>query len=300
MLDAPWIDIRHSLRGFRRSPGFSLVVIATFALAIGANTAILGLLNAIVLRPVPVSDPDRLVSISTTSMQTTQPGFIYAGTFTAFRAQQRSFAALSMYSGGWVPRIEARGVAVYAGVEGVSPEYFPSVGARLTAGRFLTEADNAPAGVGTPAVVISYRLWQRVFGGDSRAVGETVKIDDTPASNTHGRDRTRGRSQTADCSVDRFSGAAARPRRRSSGALRLDTARKPWHKRDDWLGPSKHRGGHRGSGDLTSRPSSRPTARPSAYQHPSRISRGRSAAAAPRHWCDRDRRRAPARLFDDR
>ena len=182
MLDALWIDIRHSLRGLRRSPGFSLVVIATFALAIGANTAILGLLNAIVLRPVPVSDPDRLVSISTTSMQTTQPGFIYAGTFTAFRAQQRSFAALSMYSGGWVPRIEARGVAVYAGVEGVSPEYFPSVGARLTAGRFLTEADNAPAGVGTPAVVITYRLWQRVFGGDSRAVGETVKIDDTPVT----------------------------------------------------------------------------------------------------------------------
>ena len=74
-------------------------------------------------------------------------------------------------------------------------------------------------------------------------------------------------SQTADCSVDRFSGVAARPRHRSSGALRLDTARKPWHKRDDWLGPSKHRGGHRGSWKIsTSRPSSRPTARPSDYR----------------------------------
>jgi hypothetical protein len=92
---------------------------------------------------------------------------------------------------------------------------------------------------------------------------------DTLPSNTHGRDRTRGRSQTADCSVGRFSGAAARPRRRSSGALRLDTARKPWQNRDDWLGPSKHRGGHRGSGDLTSRPSSRPTARLSDYQQQS-------------------------------
>jgi hypothetical protein len=109
MLDALWIDIRHSLRGLRRSPGFSLVVIATVALAIGANTAIFSLLNAIVLRAVPVSDPDRLVAVSTTDTQTTQPGFIYADTFTAFRAQQRSFATLSMYSGGWVPRIEARG-----------------------------------------------------------------------------------------------------------------------------------------------------------------------------------------------
>ena len=182
MLDALWIDIRQSLRGLRRSPGFSLVVIATFALAIGANTAIFSLLNAIVLRAVPVSDPDRLVAISTTDTQTTRPGFIYADTFTAFRAQQRSFATLSMYSGGSAPRIEARGAAVYLGVEGVTPEYFALVGARLAAGRFLTDVDNAPAGAGTPVVVITDRLWQRIFGGDSRAVGETLKIDDTPVT----------------------------------------------------------------------------------------------------------------------
>ena len=82
MLDALWIDIRHSLRGLRRSPGFSATVIATVALAIAANTAIFSLLNAIVLRPVPVSDPDRLVAISTIDTQSTQQGFIYADTFT--------------------------------------------------------------------------------------------------------------------------------------------------------------------------------------------------------------------------
>jgi putative ABC transport system permease protein len=150
MRDALWIDIRHSLRGLRRSPGFALVVIATLALEIGANTAIFSLLNAIVLRAVPVSDPNGLVAISTTDTQTTRPGFIYADTFTAFRTQQRSFATLSMYSGGFVPRIEARGAAVYAGVEGVTREYFALVGARLAAGRFLTDVDNAPAGASTP------------------------------------------------------------------------------------------------------------------------------------------------------
>ena len=134
MLDALWIDIRHSLRGLHRSPGFSLVVIATVALAIAANTAIFSLLNAIVLRTVPVSDPDRLVAISTSDTQTTQLGFIYADTFTAFRAQQRSFATLSMYTGGAYPRIDARGATVYAGVESVTPEYFALVGARLAAG----------------------------------------------------------------------------------------------------------------------------------------------------------------------
>ena len=76
-------------------------MIATFALAIGANTAIFSLLNPIVLRAVSVSDPDRLIAISTTDTQTTQLGFIYADTFRAFRAQQRSFATLSMSSGGF-------------------------------------------------------------------------------------------------------------------------------------------------------------------------------------------------------
>ncbi len=96
-----------------------------------------------------------------------------------------------------------------------------------------------------------------------------VRRYDTSTSNTHGRDHTRRRSQRGRCSDGRPSGEAARPRRRRGGALRLDTAFKPWHNGDDWLGPAKHRGGHRGSGDLTSRPSSRPTAGPSAYQQPS-------------------------------
>ena len=81
---------------------------------------------------------------------------------------------------------------------------------------------------------------------------------DTPVSNTRGRDHTTGRSRRVDCSVGRLSGEAACPQRRSGGALRLDTARKPWQNRDDWLGSSEHRGGHRGSGDISSRPSPRP------------------------------------------
>jgi predicted permease len=182
MLDALWIDVRHSLRGLRRSPGFSLVVIATVALAIAANTAIFSLLNAIVLRTVPVSDPDRLVAISTTDTQTTQPGFIYADTFTAFRAQQPSFATLSMYNGGFYPRIDSRDATVYAGLEGVTPEYFAVVGARPAVGRLLTDADDRPAGAGLAVVVITDRFWQRLFGGDSRAVGETLKIDGKPVT----------------------------------------------------------------------------------------------------------------------
>ena len=84
---------------------------------------------------------------------------------------------------------------------------------------------------------------------------------DTPASNTRGRDHTTRRSRRGGCSAGRFSGEAACPRRRSGSALRLDTALKPWHKRDDWLGPSEHRGGHRGSGGSAPGPHLRPPRR---------------------------------------
>jgi hypothetical protein len=152
---------------------------------------------------------------------------------------------------------------------------------------------NAPArgAVGTRSVVVSGAVWRarRRAGKSDPSRGRGTRAGDrddrgalrdcgdgagarrgptrggppcdTSASNTRGRDHTRRRSRRADCSVGRFSGEAARPRRRSGSALRLDTARKPWHKRDDWLGPSEHRGGHRGSGAHHSRPSPRPTAR---------------------------------------
>jgi hypothetical protein len=124
MVDALWVDVRQSLRGLRRSPGFALVVILTVALAIGATTTISSLLNAIVLRTVSATDPDRLVSISATDIRTTQSGYFYADTFGAYRAAQQSFSAMSMYSGGGLLRIEARHAMADGVVEGVSPEYF--------------------------------------------------------------------------------------------------------------------------------------------------------------------------------
>ena len=180
MLDALWTDVRHSVRGLRRSPAFSLIVVATFALAIGANTTIFSLLNAIVLRTVAVSDPDRLVAISTDDPQTTRPGYIYKETFEAFRAQQRSLATLSMYSGGAF-RIEVRHAAVDVGIEGITSDYLTVAGVGLAAGRFLADADDIPTAAAVP-VVITDRIWRRMFDADPHAIGETVKINGRPAT----------------------------------------------------------------------------------------------------------------------
>jgi hypothetical protein len=89
----------------------------------------------------------------------------------------------------------------------------------------------------------------------ARGADRGAARSDTPPSNRRGRGHTTCRSQRGRYSVGRFSGEAACPRRRSGIAFRLDTARKPWHKRDDWLGLSEHRGGHRGLGGFSSRPS---------------------------------------------
>src|SRR5260370_39022099 len=99
MWDALRVDVRHSLRGLRRSPVFTLVVILTVTLAIGATTTICSLLNAIVLRTVSATDPARLVSISATEIRSTQPGYLYADTFAAYRTAQHPFLAQSMDSG---------------------------------------------------------------------------------------------------------------------------------------------------------------------------------------------------------
>lgn len=141
MLDALWADVRLAARALRRSPAFTLVVVFTFALAIGAGTTVFSLVNALVLRPIAAPDPGRLVSISPTDARTDEPGRVYLDTFTAFRTQQQSFSRLSMYSAGSLYRVEARGSAVDAGCAGVLPEYFGLLGAKAAAGRLLTDED---------------------------------------------------------------------------------------------------------------------------------------------------------------
>lgn len=145
MWDALRVDVRHSLRGLRRSPGFTLAVILTVALAIGATTTIGSLLNAIVLRRVSATDPDRLVSISTADIRTNQAGPLYPDTFVAYRAAQPSFSEMSMYWSGLL-RVEARSGTADGVFEGVSPEYFDLLGARAAAGRFLASVDDRSDG----------------------------------------------------------------------------------------------------------------------------------------------------------
>jgi putative ABC transport system permease protein len=173
MWDALRLDVRHSFRSLRRAPTFSLIVIVTLALAVGATTAVGSLLNALVLRTLAVPSPKQLVALSALDPRANVSGYFYVDTFKAYRSAQRSFAQMSMYSGGGLRRVETPGGVFDASTESVSPTYFDIVGARLSAGRFFTDSDDA-------VVVISEGFRRRIFG-NGPVIGETIKVDAVPA-----------------------------------------------------------------------------------------------------------------------
>jgi predicted permease len=175
MWDALRLDVRHTFRSLRRAPAFSLIVIATLTLAVGATAAVGSLLNAVVLRRLAVPSPEQLVALSALEPGANVGGYFYADTFNAFRATQRSFAQMSMYAGGAILRVETRsGVFEDAVTEAVSPSYFDIVGARPSAGRFFNDSDDA-------VVVISEAYRRRIFG-NAIGIGEAIKFNGTPAT----------------------------------------------------------------------------------------------------------------------
>src|SRR4051794_14695560 len=174
MWDAVRLDVRHSFRSLRRAPTFSLIVVVTLTVAIGATTAVASLLNALVFRRLAVPHPEQLVALSALEPRANLTGRFYVDTFNAYRSVQRSLAQMSMYSGGGLLRVETRDGVFDAWTAGVSPTYFDIAGARPSAGRFFTDADDT-------GVVISDEFRRRIFAGGP-AIGETIKVNAVSAT----------------------------------------------------------------------------------------------------------------------
>src|SRR5207244_6592984 len=130
-------DLRDAARSVRRSPAFSLVVILTLTLSLVASTTLLSVLNALVVRTLPVDSPRELAVISLADPRTGQTRFIYLSTFEAFQRRQRPFETVTPYSGGGTFRIDVRGERVDAGVESGTPDYFATLRVRPHRGRLI-------------------------------------------------------------------------------------------------------------------------------------------------------------------
>lgn len=165
-------DFRLAIRSIRRAPGIAAVAILSLTLGIGASTAIFTLVNSLVLRTLPISDPPRLVALST-GPAASQAVFTY-GTFDQLR-QQRIAAEICAYSASLLTiDDEPRNVLS----QWVTGEYFATLGVRAFKGRTLTTTDDVSSGgPDGPVAMISYRLWQGRFGGAADIIGKSLRVE---------------------------------------------------------------------------------------------------------------------------
>jgi predicted permease len=173
-------DLRYALRQLRKTPAFAFVVVLSLALGIGASTAIFSLLDALVLRTLPVATPERLVRIGSASAGDRSSTWSYR-IWDQIRQHAPMFDGTIACSS-----IERFNLADGAGetqpADGilVSGEFFSMLGVRAVAGRMLTAADDVRGGSSGPAAVISYALWQRRFGGIPNIVGTPLIVERVP------------------------------------------------------------------------------------------------------------------------
>ena len=171
-------DLRFSVRRLLKSPGFTLVAVASLALGIGANTAIFSLVNTVLLRPLPVQKPERLVSVSVVGKDDSMLAFSYP-TYKDYR--ERSGDALSgLFAERLAPMSLSRGgnnERVWGYL--VTGNYFEVLGVAAARGRTFTPDEDRTA-LSAPVAVLSHACWQRRFGADPEVVGRYVILNGRP------------------------------------------------------------------------------------------------------------------------
>ncbi|MDT7604748.1 MAG: putative transport system permease protein [Acidobacteriota bacterium] len=171
-------DVRFGARMLRKDFGFTLVSVLTLALGIGATTAIFSVVNAVLLRPLPYPEADRLLYVG----QQYRSGIAGSGEpkFLFWREQSQSFEALACSSsfGGAGGNLSGGTEAQYVRGLRVSEDFFRVLGIYPAQGRAFTHDEDMPGGASV--AILSDKLWQRSFGGDTGIIGRTVTLNDQP------------------------------------------------------------------------------------------------------------------------
>jgi macrolide transport system ATP-binding/permease protein len=171
-------DIAYAFRVLRRSPTFTVSAILALALGIGANTAVFSLANAVLLNPLPVANPGRLVSVLTLDRQ--NPGYSPLSTdnFRDFRARTETLSGAAAFT--FLPvRLLGGSESQEAFALAVTGEYFDVLGVRAIAGRTFGPEEDRVKG-GSSVVVLTHRLWTTRFGSDRGVIGSTVRLNGQP------------------------------------------------------------------------------------------------------------------------
>jgi predicted permease len=170
-------DVRYGLRLIKQHPGFALVTVLTLAFGIGANTAIFSILDALLLRSLPLWRPDRLVEVAAIYRNGAKVPFSYP-CFQELKDNQKVFSALFGWTGTTDHNVEIDGVLSRDSVRRVTGNYYSGLGATPVLGRLI-----APEDVDTPggeAAVVGYEFWSQRFGRDPGIIGRVIRIEGSP------------------------------------------------------------------------------------------------------------------------
>jgi putative ABC transport system permease protein len=178
-VDALFLDLKYAVRHMRRSPGFAAAAILTLALGIGANTAMFSVLNTLTLQRLSVADPDQLYSLSSYNDRG-QKRYVPMPTVIDLNREGPLVEACGYNGGGIVP-MEARGIPTQGIMAIVTGRCFSVFGVRPVLGRGILDEDGPIMTAGAKVVVISDRLWQRLFNRDPGAIGQAMRIDSVEA-----------------------------------------------------------------------------------------------------------------------
>ncbi|MGD0443826.1 MAG: ABC transporter permease [Edaphobacter sp.] len=170
-------DVRFSLRQLRRSPGFSVIVVLTLSLGIGAAAAVFSVIDAVLLRPLPFAHQERLVSPDTTSAQaySQPPSYL---SYLDTRAQLKTFDALAGYSSFKKINLEGPSGPVSLNAVKGTDNFFNVFGVKPILGRTYLAGEDQPGS--DDIAVLSYEVWQTQFGGQANVVGKVVRLDGVP------------------------------------------------------------------------------------------------------------------------
>src|SRR5262245_37963838 len=169
-------ELRYIVRSLRKAPGFSALAVLVLAVAIGATSAIFNLIDGILIRPLPLANPDRLVMLWEHA-----PGYAYNRVsplnFLDWSEQNHAFASMAAVSGGGRTLTGAAGVAERIPGQSVTTAFFDVLGIKPIAGRTFVADDAIPQ---PNVVVVSERFWRGRLDSDPAAVGEVLRLDGQP------------------------------------------------------------------------------------------------------------------------
>jgi putative ABC transport system permease protein len=178
-IEAIWQDVRYGARTLRRSPGFTAVAVLTLALGTGASTGLFTIVNAVVLRPLPFAQPDRLVRFWESNPEKGWPNFSASQpNFLDWRSQSRSFERIAALASASFT-LTSSGDAEIIRARAVTHDFLPVLGASPVLGRNFT-AEEDQRGGRTTVAILTHPFWQRMFAGKPDVLGTTLTLDAQP------------------------------------------------------------------------------------------------------------------------